>query len=54
MARTFCITLEVKGCRGAPNKAKRGSGEMVVLYAVLRVLKISDQNVASLGQDQNI
>lgn len=33
-ARTVCITLEAKGCRGAPNKAKRGeTGEIVVLYA---------------------
>lgn len=46
--RTVCKTLEVIGCRGAPKKDKRGSGEMVVLYAVLSVLKIPDQTVASL------
>ncbi|KAI4798187.1 hypothetical protein KUCAC02_022229, partial [Chaenocephalus aceratus] len=41
---------EVTGCRGAPNKTKRGSERIVVLYAVLRVLKTSDQNVSDLEQ----
>lgn len=33
---------------------ERGPEIIAVLYAVLRVLKISDQNVKSLGQNQNM
>lgn len=37
-----------------PNKAKRDSGEIIVLYAIygLRVLKLSDLNVAN-GTEPN-
>lgn len=48
------MVLEVVGCKGTSNRAKRGSGEIVILYAELRVEKIWDQNLTSLGQDQNI
>lgn len=39
MATTVCMTLEVLGCKGAPDKAKRGSGVISVLCAELGVLK---------------
>lgn len=46
------MTLEVLGCRRTPNKARRGPEMIAVLYAVLSVLKISDQNALRFGQDQ--
>lgn len=30
------MVLEARGCKGEPKRAERGSGEMVVLYALLK------------------
>ncbi len=48
------MTLEELGCRGTLKKARRVPEIIAVLYAVLSVLKISDQNAFSFGQDQNM
>lgn len=45
-AGTVCKIAQGRGCRGEPNKARRASGVMVGR-------RISDQNLESLGQNQN-
>lgn len=47
-AKTVVMILEVIGCERTPTEARRGSGEIVELHAVLKVVEILDRNVTSL------